>query len=1184
MSFDRHRFEELKTLGTGGFSNVFLVRDRYSGMRVALKVIKSVKLNRKNVVRLQDEFLLLNSLKHQNLVEVYDIGFQPDTHAVYYTMEYCQRTNLLTFLVHKSEDIMVDAVVQILRALNFIHSHDIIHFDIKPENFGIIEHKGGFTIKLLDFGLFLPKNQIRTSSVRGTLQYMAPELFSKEERDHRLDLYSLGMVLLKILLFRNNVKLDSKYIDLSKLTPEQLRSIKEQRMLTIVSKLVKRNPDDRYRNAYQVLEDLNRLYQRSDELVPTEEASRLFFEPRFVGRNNEINYLKVLFVSSNIRTFQTSAVLIKGESGIGKSRLMKELQIYAQLTGYKIREAFCTATGDTFGVARQLFRQLMPEYNPDRLTQYGEEFAKVYRALVYEGKQELSDLPVEQNLDDTVVSGYFYQLVNLFEELLEKDPVAEPVFYIHDLHQVDEMSLQFLKPFFRKSGSVTWFVSLSSDIKLTRYQENFLQELDESDHAETVILRSLDREDVSELLSATFPKGVLTEGFHKFVYEQSGGNPLLISELLKSMIATGDLKVLNGTWRASTEPSENLSLISLLDNVLQFRVLALDTRERPLLTSLALIREPVSYRFMQRLFSNLDQLDSAIAGLVEKRLLDEFNGKYVIPHSRLIQTLVRFIDPDELPDRYLAIARVNEEMQEFRFEDTARFYLMGNDRENALVFYRKAFRSYRNLFRNEKVLDIAETLFQLTEETEEKRQYLEEMIRTCMYAGDTRRAQRFIRMYQEQFIAEFEHTLRYNYFQVDWYNRQGKVRKAREWLLDFFLEHREQLEAGPHLGRLYLSLGQLFVKEGDMDGAELYLNLAAGFIEKEGGDDVIRGTLNQLMAGTMIVRGDLEAVNDHLEQVAACYERASFLPGLSAMHNNRGRAAMKQGKWEEAIDCFDTAVQIQNKVGNYFQLVLSFGYMSRAFRLQGRYQESWTSLERGAKYLDLIRDSWGKIFYHTEKAAFLIDLGELVEAENELMLAEILAAESEFKREQVHIQYENARLLYHKHHLQEGYRLVKSVEEGYRTVGGQDDLIKARCMRARFAIHGRDPARAVQLLQEISRSARQTKDPWLLTRFHRLMGEAMIARDGNGENALFHLNEAVRISHRNGLRMEELLGSTVLLSQIPEKKQGGSFKRRKRRVNILVEAFSSDVPKRYWRQFQLREDIHRVIQNREGSS
>ena len=96
MSYDKHRYREIRVLGTGGFSTVFLVEDRYTGQEVALKVIKSIKLNRKNIIRLQDEFLLLNSLKHQNLVRVYDIGFQSDTQSVYYTMEFCQRNEKLS--------------------------------------------------------------------------------------------------------------------------------------------------------------------------------------------------------------------------------------------------------------------------------------------------------------------------------------------------------------------------------------------------------------------------------------------------------------------------------------------------------------------------------------------------------------------------------------------------------------------------------------------------------------------------------------------------------------------------------------------------------------------------------------------------------------------------------------------------------------------------------------------------------------------------------------------------------------------------------------------------------------------------------------------------------------------------------------------------------------------------------
>lgn len=1179
MSFDRHRYKEIRVLGTGGFSTVYLVEDQYTGQKIALKVIKSIKLNRKNIIRLQDEFLLLHSLKHQNLVRVYDIGFQPDSQSVYYTMEYCRRTNLMSFLMEATERRMVDAMVQVLRALNFIHSHDIIHFDIKPENFGIIEERGKFVIKLLDFGLFMPKSQIKTSSVRGTLQYMAPELFSKAPRDHRLDLYSLGVVYLKILLARNHVEQKTKYVDFEKLTTEQLESIKEQSLLAIVSRLVKRNPDDRYRNAYHVLEDIRTLYRRGDELVPKEDAARMFFEPRFVGRNNELNYLKVLFVSSNIQTFQTSFVLIRGESGIGKTRLMQELRIYAQLTGYKVREAWCTTTGDNFGVARQLFSQLMPSYDESVGERYGEDFARVFQALVCDKTADITKLPVEQGMDETVVSGYVYQLVNLFEDLIEDDPVREPVFYVHDIHLMDEMSLQFLKPFVQKTSRVLWFISVSSDVDLPRYVEKFIEELEEADHVETVFLRALSRQDVVELLRTTFPNGVLTTAFEDFIFEQSGGNPMLISELLKSMISIGDLRVVNGVWKAATEPSENLALISLLENVLQFRVLALSPVERDVMTSLALIQEPTSFRFLRKLYSHEAEIESVVAGLVENRMLNEFNSRYVVAHGGLRQTILRFMDPERLPDIHLKLAETNSELQEFRFEDTARFYVLANKRDKGLEFYDRAYRSYRNLFRNEKVLEIAETLYQLTNSMEDKRDYLEEAIRTCLYAGDTRKAETYIATYRDQYVSTFEQEVRYNYFQVDWFNRQGKVKAAREWLLDFYLENRDALEAGPYLGRLYLSLGQLFVKEGDMDGAELYLNLASGFIHEEGADDVMLGNLNQLMATTMIVRGNLDAAREHLDAVNRTYSKAAFLPGLSAMHNNLGKVAMKEGDWVGARKAFETAVQIQNKVGNYFQLVLSFGYMSRSWRKQGRYGEAWQSLERGIKYLDLIRDSWGKIFFHTEKSAFLIEMGELIEAENTLMLAEILASESEFKREQVHIDLQNARIMLFKGQLQQGYHLAKSTEEGYRTVGGVDDQLSARLLRVSFLVKGKKWDRSRELLDEAVPLFKKVRDPSLQSAFHRTMGIVLCNAEGNGENSVYQLNEAVRISSESGLILEELLSSAALIRAIPAGAHQGMVSNRKRAIPDLMNELSEVVPKRYWRQFQLREDIYGIVKN-----
>ncbi len=413
MSFDRKRYIELKVLGTGGFSTVYLCRDLFENRTVALKVIKTGKLNKKNLTRLQDEFFLLNSLRHRNLVDVFDIGYNKDTNTIYYTMEYCEKVNIVKYLITKDEETIIKALVQILRALHFIHSHDIVHFDIKPENFGIIEDKLDFTVKLMDFGLFLPISQISKTSMRGTIFYMAPELFSKEmEKDHRVDLYSLGMVFLKLLLIRNGINLNQKYFDIETLTEEQIEKIKEKRLFKIIKKLVAKKLNERYFSAVEVLNDINEVYKHYFSILPPRGKEELFFEPRFVGRNNELNFLKAFLVSLEVEKHKKPFILIRGESGIGKSRLMNEFRLHAQLQGFRVRKAYALSRERIFHVAIQLFKKLMPEYNSNFFEGIDKDIVSIIRHAIYSDAPVFSPVLFE-SMDGEILSKFLYNSIPL---------------------------------------------------------------------------------------------------------------------------------------------------------------------------------------------------------------------------------------------------------------------------------------------------------------------------------------------------------------------------------------------------------------------------------------------------------------------------------------------------------------------------------------------------------------------------------------------------------------------------------------------------------------------------------------------------------------------------------------------------------------------------------------------------
>ncbi|OWK13027.1 STK36, partial [Cervus elaphus hippelaphus] len=192
------KYHVLEMIGEGSFGRVYKGRRKYSAqVVVALKFIPKLGRSEKELRNLQREIEIMRGLRHPNIVHMLD-SFETDKEVVVVT-DYAEG-ELFQILEDDGklpEDQVQAIAAQLVSALYYLHSHRILHRDMKPQN--ILLAKGG-GIKLCDFGFAraMSTNTMVLTSIKGTPLYMSPELVEERPYDHTADLWSVGCILYEL--------------------------------------------------------------------------------------------------------------------------------------------------------------------------------------------------------------------------------------------------------------------------------------------------------------------------------------------------------------------------------------------------------------------------------------------------------------------------------------------------------------------------------------------------------------------------------------------------------------------------------------------------------------------------------------------------------------------------------------------------------------------------------------------------------------------------------------------------------------------------------------------------------------------------------------------------------------------------------------------------------------------------
>lgn len=540
----RYRLEQ--RLGAGGMGVVFRARDLSDDREVALKRMKAAEAQRRTSgLRFRREFHTLASLRHPRIVEAYDYGVDDD--GAFYTMELVAGVDL-----RDEQSLSAEDVARVLRdvaaALALLHARGLVHRDLSPRNIRLDAEKRA---KLIDFGMLGTAGLV--GELSGTLPYIAPEVFRGLPVDGRTDLYALGVIGYRLLTGRTPYRIESfdqdpEIVFASPPPPPSAFAPSTPAPLdNLLLALVSADPAARTPSAAAVIDALGSAFSLP-ALDVDEVAKGYLASVAMVGRKREVASLR-----RRIRRAvngRGSGVVLRADSGAGKSRLLREAALEAKLAGTLPLITNCeSVSGAAYatleGIAESLFvaaadvavraaknrAPALATALPALADRFGDEGAQVGRVDPGEDRMRLQ--------------------VALFEWLVEVSKERPLVILVDDVQRCDEASCAVLAALISASARERILVVLAERVREEVRAPQALASI--RGMSKTLDLGGLALDELRELVVAAVGDVPHVDRLAERLSGGSAGIPLVATEMLRELVDRGTIKWVDGTWVIPTD-------------------------------------------------------------------------------------------------------------------------------------------------------------------------------------------------------------------------------------------------------------------------------------------------------------------------------------------------------------------------------------------------------------------------------------------------------------------------------------------------------------------------------------------------------------------------------------------------------------------------------------------------------
>ncbi|MEM7344347.1 MAG: tetratricopeptide repeat protein [Chloroflexota bacterium] len=984
-----------ETLGQGGMGIVHRATDRLTGDIVALKQIKipteqlqfmtRVDTETKQNLRLSlaREFQILAGLRHPHIITVLDYGFD-EQRLPYFTMTYLPKAQ--TFLeagLNLDTQGKIDLFQQMLQALAYLHRRGIIHRDIKPKNVLVAEDR----VRVLDFGLSFEQKTGLTSA-GGTLLYMAPEIvLSGQPASFASDLYAVGVMAYELFAERHPFDVASEQFaqQLRNDTPDLSLLELDEPLAKIVGQLLAKTPEARFNSNIEACLEALRL--TLGKTAPSESVAireSYLQAAKFVGREAEQQQLYDLLIQT--KAGEGQGVLIGGESGVGKSRLINEVQTQALVEGFTVLRGqgiqegglpyqlwrdpiryLCVTSNHLSSLAASVLLPLIPDL-PELLHQE------------IEPAPDIDDLQAQQRL--------FAAITELFHQQ------SQPILLILEDMQWAAESLDTLQWLLRHMSGLPLLIVGTYRVEEAPSLPERVSQMSQ------IRLERLADHDVQSLCQHMLGERSITEELVGFLQLQSEGNTFFLIEVVRALAEqAGQLETIGQMTLPETVFPAGITTI------LQQRLARIPEALTPFLNHTALVGRQLNLELLRQIIDEDDPLDSVwLPILTEAGWLIATGATWQFTHDKLREGLLQQIDTTtksrlhqkiaegletlypENPSRAAELMRHwggagNSEKECIYAQKAGHYAQTQNIYHEALIYWNRAEKlvAAGEIDQRYKIYQAQEAIYSRQGQREAQRDKLGQLetivggfdalaqghfaLRQASYEnaiGNYEQAvvliQKAIALGETAKVSSLVMTGHYQWGEVS--NNIGDYTTAQSHF-QTSLELGQKTNQERHVAKCWTGLGVVAQEQAHYDLAQQHLDQALSIQQKIGERWGEERTLNKL-GEVYRLKAAYKTAAHYCIQALKIAQDIGSRKEEGAILNNLGVITMYQGDYKQAQLYYEQALAIQQDIGDQREAGFTLNRLGELAKEQALYEQAQRYCTQALKIAQEIGDRKGQ--------------------------------------------------------------------------------------------------------------------------------------------------------------------------------------------------------------------------------